>query len=155
VKLIISPHGTTLLKKEEAMGVESQLEVLGVKLAIEFIPKALAGSGIPEPITRIILETMIGALQEQQKTSDEKLRKLVGSYYQSGVEYLRAADNVTGEQRSAWINKEALEAFEHAIQLDPHNANNHFNKGKMLEHLGRGKEAQQALNTAKLLEKRG
>lgn len=99
------------------MSVESQLEVLGAKLAIEFIPKTLAGSGIPEPITRIVLETMIGALQEQQNTSDERLKRLVGSYYQSGMEYLSAADNVDGEQRKAWINQ-ALDKFMTASSVE-------------------------------------
>lgn len=99
------------------MSVESQMEVLGGKLAIEFIPIALSGIGIPEPITRIVLETMIGALQEQQNTSDEKLRRLVESYYPSGMDYLSDAKGLQGERREEWI-KLALGQFVTASHVE-------------------------------------
>lgn len=99
------------------MSTQSQMEVLSGKLAIELIPKALAGSGIPEPITRIVLETMIGALQEQQNNSDARLMKLVGSYYQSGADYLADARRLQGERREQWI-KSALGQFVTASHVE-------------------------------------
>src|ERR1051326_840124 len=99
------------------MSAESQMEVLATKLAIEFIPKALAGTGIPEPITRIVLETMIGALHEQQTTSDEKLKRLIESYYQTGMDYLTDAKSLRGERREDWIKK-ALEQFVTASHVE-------------------------------------
>ncbi len=106
------------------MSAESQMVELSKNLAIELIPIALAGSGIPAPITRIVLEslfgvlqeqqnsleTQIGALQEQQNKSDEKLRRLVGSYYLSGKDYLNDARSLQGERRKESI-KSALGQF--------------------------------------------
>jgi Flp pilus assembly protein TadD len=47
--------------------------------------------------------------------------------------------------------QEALTAFNHAIQLNPHLAIAHHNKGLALEHLGHPKAAQQAYERAKQL----
>ena len=69
----------------------------------------MRGAGIPEPITRIVLETLIGTLQEQQNNL-EKLRRLVGSYYQGGMDYLADAKSIQGERREQWI-KSALDQF--------------------------------------------
>lgn len=64
------------------MDVETPIVELGRNVANELIPKALVGLGIPEPITHIVLGTLIGVLlQEQQNiSSNEKLNRLIGKH---------------------------------------------------------------------------
>lgn len=102
------------------MDVKPSMVELGKNLTTQLIPKLLAqpNIGIPEPITSIVLGTLIGVLQqEQQNITNKKLKKLFGSYYQKGERYLRAADNADGEQRRDWINQ-ALDNFMTASSLE-------------------------------------
>lgn len=99
------------------MSVESQMEELAGKLALELVPKVLAGTGIPEPIIRIVLETLIGLLKEEQNNSNAQLRKLIGSYYQSGADYLTDARKLQGKRREQWIES-ALDQFVKASHVE-------------------------------------
>ncbi len=100
------------------MSVESQMEELGKKLALELIPLALAGTGIPAPITRIVLEALIGALQEEQNNSDAQLRRLVGSYYKDGVELLTDAKYAEQVETRNDTIKQALDRFVTASNVE-------------------------------------
>lgn len=101
------------------MDVETPIVELGRNVANELIPIALAGLGIPEPITRIVLETLIGALlQEQQNIStNEKLNRLIGKHYKDGTDLLSDAQGLQGERREEWI-KSALKEFVSASHVE-------------------------------------
>lgn len=99
------------------MSSDSLMQELAKNLAKEYIPVALAGTGIPAPVTRVVLETMILTLEEQQNTTDKHLRKLVGSYYKSGADYLADARNLQGERREQWIQN-ALSQFVTASHVE-------------------------------------
>jgi tetratricopeptide (TPR) repeat protein len=93
------------------MSIESLMEKLCQNLALELLPKL-----IPEPITRALLETLIGLLDEEQKAS-EQLRKLIGAYYKTGMEYLIDARDVQEKRREEWI-QQALERFITASEVE-------------------------------------
>ena len=93
------------------MSIVSLMEKLCQNLALELLPKL-----IPEPITRALLETLIGLLDEEQK-DNEQLRKLIGSYYKTGMEYLTDARVVQEKRREEWIQK-ALERFVTASEVE-------------------------------------
>ena len=93
------------------MSIESLMEKLCKNLALELLPQL-----IPEPITRSILETLIGLIDEEQK-GNEQLRKLIGSYYTTGMEYLNDAKVVQEKRREESI-QQALERFVTASEVE-------------------------------------
>jgi hypothetical protein len=116
------------------LDTEIFLILLAEKLAIEYIPRVLAGSinacagsnktqagsDIPEQLIRIVLEALIGAIHEEQNTFDEKLNSLIGKYYKDGTDLLYDAKHLQGERREEWIKK-ALFDFNSAsnVEIDP------------------------------------
>ncbi len=116
------------------MSVEVFLILLAEKLAIEYIPKVLAGSinaragsnktqagsDIPEQLIRIVLEALIGAIHQEQDTFNEKLNSLIGKYYKDGTDLLSDAKHLQGERREEWIKK-ALFEFNSAsnVEIEP------------------------------------
>jgi tetratricopeptide (TPR) repeat protein len=96
------------------MKTESLMENLCKNLALELLPKVLP---IPAPITTAILETLIGLLDQEQKNS-EQLRKLIGSYYKTGMEYLTDAKYIhQAGRRAEWIQR-ALDRFMTASEVE-------------------------------------
>jgi tetratricopeptide (TPR) repeat protein len=93
------------------MSFESLMEKLCQNLALELLPNL-----IPEPITRALLETLIGLLDQQQK-ANEQLSKLIGSYYKTGMEYLIDARDVQEKRKEVWI-QQALERFLTASEVE-------------------------------------
>jgi hypothetical protein len=75
------------------MSSEEKMMELCKNLAIELIPKGITAVGtahgfpIPPEVTRIVLKSFIGLLEEQKKI-DSRLDKLIGSYYKDGIDNL-------------------------------------------------------------------
>ena len=97
------------------MSKASLMEDLCAKIALELLPRMMV-QAIPEPITRILLETLLALLTEEQQSNDQ-LNKLVGSYYKTGIEYLTDAKDVQEKRRDEWIQK-ALDHFFTASEVE-------------------------------------
>ena len=50
---------------------------------------------VPDPVTGFLLKSFIGLLKEEQETTDQKVGKLIASYYKTGMSYLQDADMVS------------------------------------------------------------
>jgi len=97
------------------MSDESQMGELYKKLALELISNAVRV--IPEPTTRIILETFIGLITAEQSSNSE-LRRYVGSFYKVGMKCLRDARNAEQVEERKDAIKEARNRFRTASVAD-------------------------------------
>lgn len=70
-----------------------------------------------DPITGFLLKSLIDLLKEEQETLDQKVDKLIASYFKSGISYLQDATQVSRERQQKWIEA-ALEEFRKASTLE-------------------------------------
>src|SRR3989442_10647733 len=70
-----------------------------------------------DPIMGFLLKSFIGLLKEEQETTDQKVDKLIASYYKTGMSYLQDADMVNAERKQKWIEA-ALDEFRKAATLE-------------------------------------
>jgi tetratricopeptide (TPR) repeat protein len=123
---VFSVSATFSRKRRRAMTVEAKMIELCKNLALELIPKGITaaaathGVTIPPEITRTVLKSFIELLLEEKKI-DDRLDKLLGSYYKDGMEYITQAEKVQQpDRRVRWIEK-AIERFTTAsnVEKDP------------------------------------
>jgi hypothetical protein len=72
---------------------------------------------IPDPTIRSILNYLIQSVSEQAESIDQKLERLIGGYYKTGLSYLKDANSVNGARREKWI-EDALAQFMHASNVE-------------------------------------
>ena len=72
---------------------------------------------VPDPVTGFLLKSFIGLLKEDQETTDQKVDKLIASYYKTGMSYLQDADMVSAGRRQKLIEA-ALDEFRKAATLE-------------------------------------
>lgn len=70
-----------------------------------------------DPITGFLLKSLIDLLKEEQETLDQKVDKLIASYFKSGISYLQDATQVSRERQQKWIEA-ALDEFRKASTLE-------------------------------------
>ena len=70
-----------------------------------------------DPLTGFLLKSLIDLLKEEQETLDQKVDKLIASYFKGGVSYLQDATQVSRERQQKWIEA-ALAEFRKASTLE-------------------------------------
>ena len=77
----------------------------------------LSASLAPDPITRFILNCLTKMIAEQTESIDQKLDRMIGGYYKTGLNYLRDANILDSDRRQKWIEK-AIDQFMFASSVE-------------------------------------
>jgi hypothetical protein len=70
-----------------------------------------------DPLTGFLLKSLLDLLKVEQETLDQKVDKLIASYFKSGISYLQDATQVSKERQQKWIEA-ALAEFRKASTLE-------------------------------------